>query len=325
MRSYRDQAIIVPDAAEQVLSASQTSAREFDSLMIHPNATNGLFQEARKGQSEFPQQLVLKDLEEDFNSIFEGSIGIADFIRQHEKLAQDGNANSMHFLAEAMKDCIASMTMIEPAIDKVALLRGEVATNREDFRERVRQEGHRNSEFAIQEWASRVDRAYDCFTLEKDVAALGREYQTWESLVAEKDQPHAVVAAIISDLANKSPDELEQAKSVIRDVLVTNKNLETILAAEKWSSFVTGRGGTMERAAWALLACEYYDCESTLSYRYRTTCEIDAQYGDIYCTPGMTDAEFLRAKVPGSYDIARGRAMELKQILDQRQWAQIGL
>lgn len=265
------------------------------------------------------------DVETDFHSIFAGEIGISVFIRHHEDLAQNGNADSMHYLAQAIKDCIVSMTMVQPVIDKIALERGEIAEYREGYREIARQEGVVYSEFAKQEWSNRIDRAYDCFSLGKNVATLDSESDMWEALAVERGQSNAVAASVTSELQNKTAEELQHAKSVIRDVLVSQKTLETILAAEALSSFVTGRNGTTERVAWALLACEYYDCESRLSYRYRTTCEIDATYGNTYCTPGMTDYEFLRAKLPEHFDIAGGRAMDLKQAIDSEQWDRLGL
>jgi len=265
------------------------------------------------------------DVEDDFNALFTGKIRIDDFIRHHEALAESGRADSMHFVAEAMKDCVASMSMVQPLIDKIAQERGATAARPADYRELVEQEKIGNSEFAVEEWSRRIDRAYACLSLNRDISTLGNEFEQWESLAIENGQPIAVTTFITTGLQSKSTEDLQRAKNVIREQLASNKSLEIILAAEDLSAFLTGREGPAERLAWSLLACEYYDCNSRLSYRYRTTCEIDAHYGDIYCKPGMTDYEFLRAKLPEHYDVATGRAMELKQHLDQDLWDLLGL
>ena len=314
-----------PDRPEKFIPANTPDARDPASSRLSEVAMENLAPETRPAQKIARARAAGPTLEAEFNLVVAGGVGIGEFIREHEKLAQKGNVDSMHFLAEAMKDCTLSMTMVQPLIDRFELERGELVANREDYLEYLRQSGPGNSAFAIQEWNNRIERAYDCFGIDENTETLNRESSAWEAIALEKGQSNAVATSVTSDLHNKTAEELAVAKSRIRSVLVSNKTLETVLAAQTLSSFSTGRHGIVERAAWALLACEFYDCESTLSYRYRTTCEVDATYGEIYCVPGMTDSEFIRAKVPGSYDIARGRAMELKQYFDQERWAQIGL
>jgi hypothetical protein len=222
------------------------------------------------------------------------------------------------------------LTMLSPS--------GEDLTKRPDYRDIITKSVASRPEFYREETRRHMERAIACKRLGKDELTLKEEGFEWERTAADLGNPIALARSIEIETIHRLTDDpqgdanvqefrpliedrLRTSKATILDALRGSRDLEVLLQAGDVISAATGRDRTLEHIAWALVACEYDDCEE-LNPLYRRACEAE---GASYCSEEMSDSEYLMLKFPAQYDTARGRAMEIKEALENENWAELGL
>jgi hypothetical protein len=270
-------------------------------------------------------------IEREFEAVFTGGIQIDDFIRRHLAAAQSGNASSMYYVAEAMGFCHVDLMEFQSQVEwtyrdhaqpPAPRTRGDWDRQREAIMNGL---AHAPDYFRAQT-LSRIRRAEQCTSLGRDAAQFRQEHLEWHAAALAANQPTARARAASEGLEARPPEGLQRSKETMRDVLRTNRQLEPLLYAAQISIYVTGRDAASERLAWALLACEYYDCEATFNHLYRVGCEVASLRGEgDYCSAEMSDMDYLLGKYPGQFDVARGRATEIREAIDSARWEVLGL
>lgn len=271
------------------------------------------------------------DIKDAYDALFSGDGGraIDQFILQHLPEAEAGNRDSALYVGDALRMCFLDMRMLQLTLTMLSP-DGEDLKELSDHQDIVMKSVAARPAFYKEETRRHMERAIACERLGKDARVLQGEGYKWEAIAAELGNPIARARSIMSisddgttddTLRRVREDQLRRAKVTILDALKESRDLEVLLQASDIVSTATGRDRTLERVAWALVACEYDDCEK-LNPRYRSVCEVQ---GASYCSDEMSDRDYLMLRYPAQYDTASGRAMEIRDALDNERWEELGL
>jgi hypothetical protein len=268
-------------------------------------------------------------LDREFQRILSGGGRLDYFIRRQSNAAQAGNADSMHYLSEAMGKCSRVLYEVESTMQFSSIQFGNPLSPAEHdwnyYREYIMGFAIQTTEFVKAQMLLNLKLAEQCSSLGLSTDALLQGHGVWQAAATAAGQPIALAWAAAENVEDLSPADLRHSKDTIREVLRENRQLETLLHAATVSILATGREPVAERLAWAVLGCDYYDCEGSLNHLYRVDCAIASRDGAFYCQEGMSDADYLYGKYPGQIDIARGRAMEIRAAIDGDRWDMLGL
>ena len=262
-----------------------------------------------------------REIRQEFDSVIGGNEEIDVYILRHLERAEAGDADSAIYVAEAMRYCLASVGMVERGIRQYQIQPAGPSETKEAILERlVGLSPYRRNEASLH-----IDRWIACKRSGWDNSYLTETAYKWEAFALNEGQPLAV--ARVSGLdpnAAVTPEKLEKSKAAMRQVLTKSREFTVLWYASSVVSVSTNRDFESEKLAWALLACEYDSCDS-LNYYNRGLCEMQGKNGADYCTEDVTDMKYLFGRYPGKIDVARSRALFIKEAIDSGQWDLIGL
>lgn len=257
----------------------------------------------------------------EMDDLMAGNVDIADFLLRHLALAQEGDADSAEFTAQAMLQCMHDIGKIAMTIQHY----GIDAASTEEMEEQIVGQLVGMSDFYLAETRRQVQRFHSCAGLQWSRELLLEEAAKWQAFAVESGQPISV-----SDWAafrrndDVTEEQLATSKALFREALKVSKDYKVFLNASTVTTRSTGNDYLSERLSWALLACEYDGCDSLNAY-YRSLCDVREAGGDQYCFEGMTNLDYLTARHPDKIDFARSRAQEIKQAIEEERWELIGL
>lgn len=259
-------------------------------------------------------------IRQEFEALMAGDGEIDRFILKHLTAAEKGNIDSAYYVSRAMMVCLVdlqatSLTLSLYEID---------ATDPDEISDLIMSVLVGTPEYYRTEAKRHIERAIACQRLGWDSQYHGRQSKVWGEVARDAGHPIALAKKVNDDPESVSPERLEDSRKIVRKLLQKNREREVFLAAGSVVSASTGRDYVFERLSWALLACEYNACDS-LSFYYRSGCEVMTYEEGAFCSQDMTDMDYLFGKYPSQFDAARARAMEIKQAIDNSQWALLGL
>ena len=262
-----------------------------------------------------------------FEAVLLAGTGIDEFILRHLRLAEAGNADSAFFVGEAMQYCAMDLSLFDLSFEHYDTQKRGQPPRTDHEKIAVIMDGLVGKpEFYRQQAQRHLDRATDCKKLGWEAQFFSEQGQSWIAKATSQGQPIARARTAKLDPA-KPPDagQLKRSQETMRDVLSSNRDVQTLLHASTVVVAGTGRDFATERLAWAILACEYSDCERPMNSLYRGVCEGLALQQALHCSDDMTDLDYLFTKYPERFDVASARAKELKYALETGDWAAIGL
>ncbi len=262
-----------------------------------------------------------RETRREFDDMVAGAEDIADYILRHVTFAQNGDADSAVYVAEAMRYCVLALGALDLSVDHYDV----DSKNRTEVEEAILARLVDIPVFHRNEARNHIRRGFAC----RDLGYQHEEYSAmaddWEAFANDHGQTLAVARAANSKVkSDASTKESDAAKASIREVLSRSREMRVLRYAGAIVARSTGRNVETERLAWSLLACEYDSCDS-LNYFYRGMCDMLLQQGVHLCTAETTDAEFLFRRYPALFDAARARSLEIKHALDSEQWEFVGL
>jgi hypothetical protein len=252
--------------------------------------------------------------------------GIDEYILEQLELAEAGNADSAHYVSEAMHHCATDMLSLQQSYDFYANDQGSTAADAEQMINVVMDALTGHQEFYLQQVQHSLERALECEKLGWTPQYLYEESVAWNVEAVGRGQVVAMAKLARLDPLDPPTDasEIERSRAIIREVLGISKELHVLLHASAVISASTGKDFEFERLSWALVACEYDTC-GRLNHLYTSACENMSLQGSSVCTRGMTDLDYLFRKYPEKFDAARSRAQEIKQAIEREDWQSIGL
>ena len=326
--------VLVPLFAAVIWLDGEQTANDPRSDNKHSRAPSPLADKSISGDhaSSIAQEEVNGDaasaisIGQEFETMILGHEAIDEFVLRHLALAEAGNADSAHYVSEAMLYCAQELMSFNLSFDEYRMRADGIVVSADEISALIMDGLTGKPEFYRVEARRHLDRAIACQRLGWDSEYLYEQAVDWGETATKLGQVIAVARSASLDPENfpVEAEQIEESKTVMREVLRESRELHVFLYASSVVSASTGSDYPFERLAWALAACEYSKCDS-LNYLYRGACEVMTLQGSHICTEDMTDLDYLFRKYPSQFDAALARAAEIEQALSNEDWQSIGL